>query len=74
MLTIPTLTFPPESRSRRRPMAIGLVLRDERRVLAQELVHVYEALAAILGREAATRDPRVRAAARRYRAFCEAGA
>ena len=74
MLTITNLTFPLEPRSRRRPRTIGLVRRDERRVLAQELVHVYETLAVILGREAAIRDSRVRAAARRYRAYCEAEA
>ncbi len=69
MLTLPFL-LAPDSPATGGPRPIGRILLDERRLAAHELVCVFEVLAQSLGREAAVRDPRVRAAARRYRALC----
>ncbi|OJY94394.1 MAG: hypothetical protein BGP25_05230 [Lysobacterales bacterium 63-13] len=68
MLTLPLLldeTTPPIG-----PRTIGRILLDERKLAAAELVNVFELLAEAMGRDAAVRDPRVRAAARRYRVLC----
>lgn len=63
-------TTPPRPQRTNAPRTVGRILLDERKLAAAELVNVFELLIDVMGREAAVRDPRVRAAARRYRVLC----